>query len=81
MTEQKLLISLLKKPIQSSEQRIYKQRVSFYNAVWKLRDMGLVANSEIKIDGYKSKLWKLTVDGIIMARILSKEVKPEVNKK
>jgi hypothetical protein len=72
MMEQKLLISLLK-PQTSKEQKIYKQRVSFYGAIWKLRDMGLVANSEIKLDGTTAKLWRLTLDGTIMARILSKE--------
>jgi len=74
MMEQNLLKILLKKPLMSSEQKIYKQRVSFYGAIWKLRDMGLVANSEVKLDGTTAKLWKLTLDGTIMARILAKEV-------
>jgi hypothetical protein len=72
MMEQKLLISLLK-PQTSKEQKIYKQRTSFYGAIWKLRDLGLVTNTEMKLDGTVTKIWRLTLDGMIMARILSKE--------
>jgi predicted transcriptional regulator len=75
MMEQKLLISLLKQPVTSIEQKVYLQRVSFYKAIWKLRDAGLVSNQSIDIDDRKGKLWKLTLDGIVMARILSKEMK------
>jgi hypothetical protein len=74
MMEQKLLISLLK-PRTSKEQKIYKQRTSFYGAIWKLRDLGLVANTTLKQNSTITKVWRLTLDGMIMARILSKEVK------
>jgi hypothetical protein len=70
--EQLLLIKALENPLSSKNQKIYKQRVSFYNAVWKLRNIGLLANTTIKINGIKIKLWKPTLDGIIIARILSK---------
>jgi hypothetical protein len=71
MMQQLLLISLLNKPLTSKEQKIYKQRVSFYEAIWKLRDMELVTNTTIESNG-KRKQWKLTLDGTIMAKILSK---------
>ena len=73
MMEQKLLISMLNKPITSVEQKVYLQRTSFYKAVWKLRDAGLVTNQDISIDDRKGKLWRLTVDGTVMARILQKQ--------
>jgi hypothetical protein len=81
MMQQKLLVCLLKKPLTSAEQKIYKQRVSFYSAIWKLRDLGLVSNSEIKIGETRIKRWRLTLDGTIMAKILSKEIskKPKVS--
>jgi hypothetical protein len=78
MTEQKLLVSLLNKSITSAEQKVYLQRVSFYKAIWKLRDAGLVSNQSIDIDDRKGKLWKLTLDGIVMARILSKQTKAQM---
>jgi hypothetical protein len=73
MMEQRLLVSLLKKPVTSKEQKIYKQRTSFYIACWKLRDIGLISPIPIKINGEKMKLWKLTLDGTIVARILAKD--------
>jgi hypothetical protein len=65
----------LENPICSKTQKIYKQRVSFYNAVWKLRNIGLLTNTTIKQNGIKIKLWRPTLDGTIVARILAKDVK------
>jgi hypothetical protein len=73
--EQNLLVKMLNFPINFRTQKIYKNRVNFYKAIWKLRDMELVSNRDIKINGMKAKEWKLTLDGIIIARILTKEVK------
>jgi hypothetical protein len=72
--EQLLLIRMLDLPINFRTQKIYKNRVNFYKAIWKLRDMKLVFNRDIKINGMKAKEWKLTLDGIIVARILAKGI-------
>jgi hypothetical protein len=72
MTQQKLLISMLAKPVTSKDQKIYKHRGNFYESVWLFRDMGLVTNNVVEINGTKRKIWKLTVDGTVMARILAK---------
>ena len=70
--EQLLLIQMADAPVNFRTQKIYKNRVSFYRAVWKLRDKELVANSDIKIDGRQAKEWHLRLDGKLLAKILVK---------
>jgi hypothetical protein len=72
--EQLLLLKTLENPISSKNQKIYRQRVSFYKAVWKLRNIGLLTNTTIEQNGIKMKLWKPTLDGVIVARILAKDM-------
>jgi hypothetical protein len=74
MTQQKLLISMLNRPVSSKDRKFYRHVVNFYEAVWKFRDMGLATNTVIDANGRKRKLWKLTLDGVIVARVLSKEI-------
>jgi hypothetical protein len=72
LMEQKLLIAMSKSPIRSDKQKVYKNRTNFYKAIWKLRDMELIENNDITIDGRKAKEWKLRLDGIFLVKILSK---------
>jgi len=70
--EQELLVSMLEKPITFKTQNIFKNRCSFYRAIWKLRDMELVYPRQIEVNGRKVKEWRLRLDGVFLARILKK---------
>jgi len=70
--EQMLLLDMLNAPITFKSQKIYKNRVSFYKAIWKLRDCELVYNKEIQVNGRVVKEWRLRMDGQLMARIVGK---------
>jgi hypothetical protein len=70
--QQKLLISLLDKPLTSKTQNIFKTKESFYKSIWKLRDMELVSAKTIKLSSKEVKEWHLTLDGLVFARILKK---------
>ncbi|MEM2506259.1 MAG: hypothetical protein QXF61_04365 [Nitrososphaeria archaeon] len=70
LKEQKLLISMLNGKINSKDQKIFKSRMNFYRAIWKLRDMDLVHSKNSKAGDLKD--WELTLDGIFFARILKK---------
>lgn len=72
VSEQRLIFSMLNNPITSKTQKIYKNKVSFYRAIWKLRDMELVTCKEITQSHKKIKIWSLTIDGVFLARILKK---------
>jgi hypothetical protein len=64
---------MLEGGITIKSQKIYNSKNSFYKAIWKLRDMLLVTNSgKTEIKGREYNLWKLTLDGIFLARILRK---------
>jgi hypothetical protein len=67
--EQKLLISMLKGPTTSRIQKTYRNKTSFYDAIWKLRDAELITNKTLP---NFMKEWKLTTDGEIFAKILAK---------
>jgi hypothetical protein len=83
--EQELLLVMLKKSITAKEQNIYKSRISFYKAIWKLRNMELIFSNVQNNDGSMmnietgvkwvpgmEKKWKLRRDGTVLARILLK---------
>ena len=70
--EQKLLVSMLDKPCTSKTQKVYLSRACFYKAIWKLRDAGLVRGKVVEQSDKKIKVWSLTLDGILLARILKK---------
>jgi hypothetical protein len=70
--QQKLLITLLDKPLTSKTQSVFKTKESFYKTIWKLRDMELVRAKTIRLSSKEIKEWHLTVDGFIFAKILKK---------
>jgi hypothetical protein len=70
--DQLLIIKMLDSPITFRTQKIFKNKVSFYKSIWKLRDKELVFSKEIELNGRVVKEWHLTADGILMARILRK---------
>jgi len=63
---------MLQKPITSSNQNLYKQKLSFYKATWKVKDRELIKYKSFEVNGKKIKEWRLTLDGMILARILIK---------
>jgi hypothetical protein len=69
LTEQKLIVSMLKGPITTKTQKTYRNRTSFYDAIWKLRDAYLVKNRVLE-NGLKE--WRLTLDGEFLARVFQK---------
>jgi hypothetical protein len=72
--EQKLLIKILDLPITFKTQKIYKNRVSFYKAVWRMRNMDLIVCKDVdSMNGRKVKEWHVKPDGWICARILRKD--------
>jgi hypothetical protein len=70
--EQILLIEMSNAPVTFKSQKIYKNRVSFYKAIWKLRDCELIYDKEIKLNGRMIKEWRLRMDGQFISKILGK---------
>jgi hypothetical protein len=75
--DQILIIKLLDSPLTFRTQKVFRNKVSFYKSIWKLRDKGLVYSKEIEVNGRISKEWYLTADGILFARILRKGLNVE----
>jgi hypothetical protein len=72
LLEQKLIIEMGKKPLTSMGQKVYASRVSFYKSMWKMRDADIVRFVDLKVGDRHVKEWRLTMDGQLLALIISK---------